>query len=172
MSCQWHTPLKCHWETSLPAADHVPLTHTAISPCSAQTPFAGVEQLPPGSYLLQEIGKDEVVRRYWSPTYPARSLAERVGLISPSFGGEERATERVRAAMEESVRLRVLQSSEEPPRPLIHKTPHALGGARSNRTRGLTMFSQSNVPDHSSPFRHGPDQVFFGPTQTEEYLRC
>lgn len=69
--------------------------------------FNGVEEVPPGHYLLYNAvtGTDQLTR-YWSPDYPRRNMGELLGWKAGPCADEAATKDRVRAVLEESVALR------------------------------------------------------------------
>ncbi len=64
--------------------------------------FAGVSQVPPGCFLLATPGHQQIVR-YWDVNYPLQSAAE----SDQSECDDRQHVERMRAALDEAVRIRL-----------------------------------------------------------------
>ena len=83
-----------------PAWDDESLFHTLHAcPLEARSLFAGIRQIPPGHYLIATEGATRV-QRYWDLRAPRRTAANVVV-------GQEECVERVRALLDEVVRLRL-----------------------------------------------------------------
>ncbi len=76
-------------------------TFTFWSPVAPRTPFAGVSQLPPGSYLTVKDGGHELVR-YWMPTFPEPGSESRGSLDEHAQGLRERLIEATKLRFERS----------------------------------------------------------------------
>ena len=64
-------------------------TFTFWSPVAPRTPFSGISQVPPGSYLSVRDGTDELVR-YWGPEFPVRGQEDPDDLDRHAAGVRER----------------------------------------------------------------------------------
>ena len=64
-------------------------TLTFWSPVAPRTPFSGVKQIPPGSYLSFRGGTEKLVR-YWAPEFPARGQEDPDDLDEHAAGLRER----------------------------------------------------------------------------------
>jgi asparagine synthase (glutamine-hydrolysing) len=75
---------------------------TTVAP---RTPFAGIDELPPGHTLTVDLsgsGPNETLRRHWSPSYPARGAAASMTI--------DEAAEGLRERLERAVSLRLLRA--------------------------------------------------------------
>ncbi|MCL2777953.1 MAG: asparagine synthase (glutamine-hydrolyzing) [Polyangiaceae bacterium] len=79
-------------------------TFTFWSPVPPRTAFAAVDELPPGHYRVYRLGRVTPVERQWfSPRFPKRGERPLVSTI-------EDATEMVKGALTQAVRLRMLRA--------------------------------------------------------------
>ncbi|HSN10636.1 MAG TPA: asparagine synthase (glutamine-hydrolyzing) [Propionibacteriaceae bacterium] len=76
-------------------------TFTFWSPVAPRTPFAGVQQVPPGCYLSVRNGVETLVR-YWEPTFPARVEEDPGTLDEHAAGLRERLVAATRLRFERS----------------------------------------------------------------------
>lgn len=76
-------------------------TFTFWSPVAPRTPFAGVSQLPPGSYLTLGEGRQELTR-YWTPAFPERGAEGTGSLDENAHGLRERLIEATKLRFERS----------------------------------------------------------------------
>ena len=74
-------------------------------PDHVRFPFAGIEHVPPGSYLAVDLETPEArVTRYWSPEIPASTVEP---IADPTPDRAEAAAQTVLRELEEAVRLRL-----------------------------------------------------------------
>ncbi len=71
------------------------------APIAPSTPFAGVKQLPPGSYLSVREGTERLLR-YWEPEFPTRGEEDSGDLDAHASGLRERLIAATRLRFERS----------------------------------------------------------------------
>ncbi len=76
-------------------------TFTFWSPVAPHTPFAGIKQVPPGSYLTIRDGR-ETVAPYWMPSFPPLSAEAPGSLDEHASGIRERLIEATKLRFERS----------------------------------------------------------------------
>lgn len=114
-------------------------TFTFWAPLAPRTPFAGVSQVPPGSYLRVLDGRGELCR-YWTPEFPEAG-AERIGSV------EDHARE-LRELLIDAVQLRFERSD-------VPVGAYLSGGIDSSVTATLiSSFTNADLDTFSLRFGH------------------
>jgi asparagine synthase (glutamine-hydrolysing) len=111
-------------------------TFTYWSTVAPRTVFAGIDQLPPGHYLVRENGRIRI-RPYWSPDFPQRGHEPHTDLVENVAA--------LREAMVTATRLRFLRSD-------VPVGAYLSGGLDSSITAAV-IARHTDVPVHTFSLR-------------------